>query len=279
MRSGALALASLAALGCGDPAGGASPAAPSTPALSAEVPAWACPFGPVLGGAVIQPQVDSGRYELEASYSQDSLPTMERQYINAVHGRAAATLGEDGTFEICLGEAETQRASVSRYASEDKQDHTSLTQHATLMHLRGRWTQASDGARLTVTAMGYDECTAPAEQMSPYGPVSLVCGSLPASAQNPVPALACRAMGQLHGLETLGLDLGTSRRAGPWQLRTQPMERGPADAEPPCGPWLLLGASPGLTVRSEEGPRDEAPKLSWISGVQPMELEEFQLAR
>lgn len=251
-------------------------AAPALPAARAEEPAWACPFGPVLAGAVLQPDVKPGRYTVELSSSQDALPTMERAYTHGVHAAAWLDLGDDGRFEACLGVDETQTASVSEYASHDGQPHRSRTQNATLLHLRGAWAQRYDGARLSVDRVGWGDCAQPAEQMSPYGAVPLVCGSLPASPPLPVATLGCRALGHLPSLETAGLELGASRRAGAWALRFPPMDRGEPDPAPACGPWLLFGAEGGLTVRVEEGPRDEGPSRSFSAGARALDPAEFQ---
>lgn len=261
----------LGLLGCPDTGGAPSAAAPPP----AEPPAWACTFGPLLGGAVLQPQVEPGLYESELFFSQRALPTMERSYVHSVHGRTWMKLGADGSFEACLGADEGQTASVSQYASDDGQPHTSHTDTRTLLHLRGAWAQAYDGARVTVAHMGWGDCEAPAEKMSAYGTAPLVCGSVPAAPPMPVSALACRALGQLPGLETLGLELGSSSRAGSWALRYSPMDRGGLDPAAPCGPWLLLGAAPGLTVRSEEGDRDDRPTVTLSAGVQPMKTADF----
>jgi len=36
-------------------------------------------------------------------------------------------------------------------------------------------------------------------------------------------------------------------------------------ASPPGRPWLLLGAEPGLEVRSEDGRRDLSPQVSFTA--------------
>ena len=53
------------------------------------------------------------------------------------------------------------------------------------------------------------------------------------------------------------------------------MERGEPDPAPLCGPWLLLGASPGLTVSVAEGDSDEGPKFRFTAGVRPMDPEDY----
>lgn len=238
-------------------------------------PAWACPLGPVVGSLALQPKVEAGLYEAELDYSQDSLPTMERTFSHDITGRAWLRLDPTGAFEACLGLRETRSASVSKYASRDGEHHTSEDERRSLIHLRGEWTSRGDGARLVVRHLAWSECAATAEAMTPYEGAQLVCGSLPAAPPLPVSALACRALGALPGLESAGLELNSGRRAGAWALRQSPMDRGAPDPSPPCGPWLVFGASPGLTIRSEEGRHDERPTVTFSAGARPMVLKAY----
>lgn len=262
---------------CGPSEGGPTASAAPAPAATAEPPAWACELGPKVGGAVLSATVKPGRYDLEAGYSQSGFITMERTFGHSTRGRAWVDLGQDGSFEACIGVEQVQTSAVSQYASDDGQPHSSRSQSRTLQHLKGNWKASYDGARLSVTEMGFNDC-GPEGTMSPYGVVQLVCGTLRASASLPTDALACRALGQMSTLENIGLELGSSRRAGSWTLRYAPMDRGPADPAPLCGPWLLLGAAPGLTVSVQEGDRDEGPQLRFTAGARPMVAADFQNA-
>jgi hypothetical protein len=40
-----------------------------------------------------------------------------------------------------------------------------------------------------------------------------------------------------------------------------------ADPRPPCGPWLLLGADPGLKVRSDQPMRAAGPTITFTAGA------------
>ncbi len=251
-----------------------APIAAPVPKPAAEQPAWACDFGPKLGGAILSGDVKPGRYDLEAGYSQSGFFTMERTFGNSFGARAWVDLAADGSFEACIGVDQVQTSSVSQYASDDGKPHSSRSQNRTLQHLKGTWKAGYDGARLSVARIGYNDC-GPDGTMSPYGVVQLVCGALPASATLPTEALACRALGSMSTLENIGLELGSSRRAGSWALRYPPMERGESDPAPLCGPWLLLGASPGLTVSVAEGDRDEGPKFRFTAGVRPMDPADY----
>lgn len=258
-------------MGCGSTEG----AATSLPAPAAKSPAWACPLGPVVGSPVLQPGVAAGRYEAELDYSQDALPTMERTFNHDIKGHAWLELGAEGAFEACIGVKENRRSSVSKYASQDREYHSSEDESHSLLHIRGEWSALYDGARLVVSHLAWNECEAAAEAMTPFGMAQLVCGTLPAAPPLPLSALACRSLGQLPSLESAGLELGTGRRAGAWGLRQSPMDRGEPDPIAPCGPWLLLGTSPGFTIRSEEGRRDERPTVGFTAGVSPMVLKSY----
>ena len=50
--------------------------------------------------------------------------------------------------------------------------------------------------------------------------------------------------------------------SGPYTLQSDSMGH---IASPPGRPWLLLGAEPGLEVRSEDGRRDLSPQVSFTA--------------
>ncbi|MBN1771391.1 MAG: hypothetical protein JXB32_09030 [Deltaproteobacteria bacterium] len=258
--------------------GDAAPASPGAAGAAVEqAAAWACPLGPIVAAAAFDPRVPAGRYDLAFTYRQEKYPTMER-YMTQTHvGRAELTLSDDGTFEGCLGMTIGSYGSVSEYESPDGERHVHRDERRQLQWMAGRWEQAADGVRLVLERVAWNTCRpTPDAPPSPVPAWQLVCGMLEANDKLPVRALACRAMQHLPWLEEAGLDLGDGARAGPWSLRLSP---GPLvtgdDWLLPCGPWVLFGAAPGLTVESADGPRDERPVVTFTAGAAPFEPAAF----
>ena len=242
----------------------ASPAVAGPPAQGA--PAWACPMGPVVGKARIDAKVPAGVYQAAFAYSRSVFLTTERSFTDEYRGQGTITLAEDGALSACLGTETSRAGSVGRYESPDGKDHSSGSQDRALLGMTGRWRSTGDGAHLTIDRVAWGRCDTPADASSPVSDWQLACGLLAQAGPLPGAALACRAVGDGPSFDDVALDLGANRRAGAWPLRDPVLGHGKPDPRPACGPWLLAGADPGLTVTAE-GRDDEVPTITFSAGA------------
>ena len=63
-------------------------------------------------------------------------------------------------------------------------------------------------------------------------------------------------------MRELALNPADQVRAGPYTMQSDPMSR---ITSPQGRPWLLLGAAPGLHVRSEDLRDDMSPRISFAA--------------
>jgi len=220
-------------------------------AAGTSAPRPACNFGSIVGSAAFDPVVEPGTYAAQYDFSRHEFLTVERSASQTFRGAATLTFEPEGGIRGCLGLAVSKVSSVGRYESDDKQDHSEEARSRQLIGVAGRWESSSDGVGIRLDHMGWGRCDTVGERPH-LADTQLVCGTLAANDRLPTRALICQVIGTLPTAEELGLDLSESTRAGAWVFRL-PLFSSADDPQPPCRPWLVLGALPGIRVMAHGG--------------------------
>ncbi|MBN2498965.1 MAG: hypothetical protein JXR96_30530 [Deltaproteobacteria bacterium] len=231
-------------------------------------------FGPMLGAAVATTAVTAGEYAAAFQYETTKYPTMEIYVSHGVVGRARLVLAAGGAVSGCLAASVGQHSSTSKYASPDGEHHSASHENRWLMGVRGSWRALPDGgAAVTLDELYQGGCDVSGAPDAASAPIELACQALRPTERLPVTTLACRLVEAPHWMRELALNPADTVRAGPYTMQSDPMGR----IEAPLGrPWLLLGAAPGLQVRSIDGRDDMSPRVSFEAGEVTIEEHRFR---
>lgn len=196
-----------------------------------------------------------GRYATAFAYSQHKFITMEHTIGSAIDGRVVVTLDDDGLVRACIGYSE--RASWSRSKYDPHGEDRGEREHHRLVGYRGTWRSLDDGAlELRLTGSQARSCAFDEGSHALEPPVTLRCTRAEPGVMPPTHALVCPLGPDASALVHAALLLDGSPRAGSWELRKDPSDRGGAGtggADPDARPMLVLGADPGVTIRSQDG--------------------------
>jgi hypothetical protein len=231
-------------------------------------------LGPVLGRAVRRSAPPAATFRAAWEYGQDKLPTMEISVRKHVGGAGRLELRGDGSAWGCFGIATRRHFSESEYSSRDGRHRSENEDRRRLIGFRGAWTEGKDPVIVTADTSWGDSCTRFPDAPS-MGRVELECTLLASNERLPVDTLACRIVEGPLALQELAVNPADSERAGPYTLQVEP--RGRLTPEP-GRPWLLLGADPGLHVRSQDGSRDRSPTVEFAAKAVELVEADFRTA-
>ncbi|MCK5798801.1 MAG: hypothetical protein KAI47_16525 [Deltaproteobacteria bacterium] len=215
------------------------------------------PFGPLLGAKTVQLPLKAGQYAAVYHFSLSKYPTQEIHITRTITGGARLTLGKDGAVSGCLAARVQRYASRSKYASPDRRQHVHRTDERHLVGIKGRWRPGDKAATIASNSTSRNTCSV--DDKSPHhDPIELSCVAIRSNERLPVVTLACRLIKGCPWLREIAINPADTFRAGPYTMQNPPMnhfvvKRGE--------PWLLLGASPGLAIRSHDQRQARAPDV------------------
>jgi hypothetical protein len=197
-----------------------------------------------LGAAV------PGSYALKLSVSVHAYITMEHDIWEGIAGELKLSVEPDGTFRGCLKHTRSSGSAVSRYASDDGENHRSEHTDEVTAGIQGSWVQAGEWMTLTLATVTWSSCDRDAPSTAASG--SLRCLGLGPGGVLPVASLGCLVSEPSSGsIERLTLPIGP----------VDPAPRRP-DLYPDAQRWLLLGA-PTLTADWRDSGHGGTPTVTF----------------
>jgi hypothetical protein len=238
------------------------PTPASEPVFVEEVPAERSRFlGPLLGGTVVVHSPQLGRWAASVDFDQHRFITIEHTVSSRITGRVVLRLDAGGHASACALASEASESALGRYQASDGKDHHNSSEHAVIVGMIGTWRGVASGPEIEVVfdRMSWSSCEVDPNAEA-FAQPPLHCVGFAANTKVPRDALLCQVPEALHPLATLSLLIGDSPRAGSWAQRFDPSGHGESPpAAGPAGPWLLLGADPGLALRTRDHDRDAEP--------------------
>jgi hypothetical protein len=211
-------------------------------------------FSETFGGRPVTHAPEPGRYATALTARQHRFLTMEITLTHSIAGGASLELDDDGGLAGCVWAQTHDASSVGKYASRDGKPSHRDDKNDYRLGLGGTWALDETGhaAVLTVTKLDDRDCVLGPDARALPDPFVLHCYGLDPSPVIPVATLACRLDSDWPSAERVALLLAETPRAGAWALREDIAGRSTFELPDGTRPWLLLGASPGLTIRHDD---------------------------
>ncbi len=218
-------------------------------------------LGPMLGKKVVTTTPTAGEYKAAYEYKMTKYPTMEIYISEGIQGRVRLTLKEDGTVEGCYGVVNGRHSSRSKYSSPDGKHHSTDEEERWLSGFRGKWKPGKGIASVKLDRFWRDTCDTTRGEGESFA-VEIECRAFAPNEKLPVAGLACRLINDFRLMREIAINPADTERAGPYTLQSSPMGHIFTDKG---RPWLLLGAAPGLKVKSEDGRDNRTPEVTFIA--------------
>ncbi len=229
-------------------------------------------FGPMLGEKIVIKVPGPGKYVASYQFSMHRYPTREIYISSSIRGHSRLELMTDGSATACFAVKKNVHSSESRYSSYDGKDHYNDRESRALIGAGGKWLTNDNRVRVVLDRTWRHSCELVDEDRVSDEAMELDCILIEKNDRLPVTTLACKLEEPDYYVDEISMNTADSPRSGPFAYRNESMdgmsiERG--------NPWILMGAEPGLHVKSEDGRRAIFPGVTFTVGAAAFLEEHF----